>query len=182
MSQQTLTPSENTTTETPLRVESLRKEFGGITAVADTSFAVEKGSLTGLIGPNGAGKSTTFNCITGVYTPTAGRVYFDDTDITTDSPHEIAQQGLVRTFQIARELSEMTVMENMMLSPKHQQGESLLRSVLPGLREAVIKEEEKIASGSGRYLSSSKLTTWPVSTQGISLVGRQNYSKWPVRS
>lgn len=143
MSQQTLTLSENTTTETPLRVESLRKEFGGITAVADTSFAVKKGSLTGLIGPNGAGKSTTFNCITGVYTPTAGRVYFDDTDITTDSPHEIAQQGLVRTFQIARELSEMTVMENMMLSPKHQQGESLLRSVLPGLREAVIKQEEK---------------------------------------
>ncbi|MDR9411483.1 MAG: ATP-binding cassette domain-containing protein, partial [Haloferacaceae archaeon] len=102
----------------PLRVEDLRMEFGGITAVDGTSFVVEEGTLTGLIGPNGAGKSTTFNCITGVYTPTAGHVYFRGEEITGLAPHQIARRGLVRTFQIARELEEMTVFENMMLAPQ----------------------------------------------------------------
>ena len=110
----------------PLRVDSLRMEFGGITAVDGTSFVVEDGTLTGLIGPNGAGKSTTFNCITGVYSPTAGHIYFRGEEITGLAPHQIAQRGLVRTFQIARELEEMTVFENMMLAPQGQRGESLL--------------------------------------------------------
>jgi branched-chain amino acid transport system ATP-binding protein len=125
----------------PLRVEDLRMEFGGITAVDGTSFVVEEGTLTGLIGPNGAGKSTTFNCITGVYTPTAGHVYFRGEEITGLAPHQIARRGLVRTFQIARELEEMTVFENMMLAPQGQRGESLLAAVVPGLRDAVITEE-----------------------------------------
>ena len=130
--------------DTPLRVENLRKEFGGITAVADASFAVERGSLTGLIGPNGAGKSTTFNCITGVHEPTDGRVYFEGEDITGMRPDQIANEGLVRTFQIARELEEMTVLENMMLAPRGQIGESLYRSVTPGLRRGVREQEEQL--------------------------------------
>jgi branched-chain amino acid transport system ATP-binding protein len=130
--------------DTPLRVENLRKEFGGITAVADASFAVERGSLTGLIGPNGAGKSTTFNCITGVHEPTDGRVYFEGEDITGLRPDQIANEGLVRTFQIARELEEMTVLENMMLAPRGQIGESLYRSVTPGLRRGVREQEEQL--------------------------------------
>ncbi|MDR9445614.1 MAG: ABC transporter ATP-binding protein [Haloquadratum sp.] len=128
----------------PLRVEDLRMEFGGITAVDGTSFVVEEGTLTGLIGPNGAGKSTTFNCITGVYTPTAGHVYFRGEEITGLAPHQIARRGLVRTFQIARELEEMTVFENMMLAPQGQRGESLLASVVPGLRDAVVTEERAL--------------------------------------
>ncbi|PSP37715.1 ABC transporter ATP-binding protein [Halobacteriales archaeon QH_7_65_31] len=128
----------------PLRVDGLRKEFGGITAVDGTSFEVEAGSLTGLIGPNGAGKSTTFNCITGIHTPTAGQVQFDGENITGLAPHEIANRGLVRTFQIARELEEMTVLENMMLAPKHQRGESITRSVTPGLRRDVVKQEGQL--------------------------------------
>jgi branched-chain amino acid transport system ATP-binding protein len=140
------TPGESTTgaPDTPLRVENLRKEFGGITAVADASFAVERGSLTGLIGPNGAGKSTTFNCITGVHEPTDGRVYFEGEDITGLRPDQIAKEGLVRTFQIARELEEMTVLENMMLAPRGQIGESLYRSVTPGLRRGVREQEEQL--------------------------------------
>ena len=130
-----------TTDGAPLRVDSLRMEFGGITAVDGTSFVVEDGTLTGLIGPNGAGKSTTFNCITGVYMPTAGHVYFQGEEITGLAPHQIARRGLVRTFQIARELEEMTVFENMMLAPQHQRGESLIASVVPGLRAAVVTEE-----------------------------------------
>ena len=129
------------TEDAPLRVDSLRMEFGGITAVDGTSFVVEDGTLTGLIGPNGAGKSTTFNCITGVYSPTAGHIYFRGEEITGLAPHQIAQRGLVRTFQIARELEEMTVFENMMLAPQGQRGESLIASVVPGLRDAVVTEE-----------------------------------------
>ncbi|MCD2200767.1 ABC transporter ATP-binding protein [Halobacterium sp. KA-4] len=128
----------------PLRVEGLRKEFGGITAVDGASFEVEEGSLTGLIGPNGAGKSTTFNCITGVHEPTAGDVYFRGEEVTGLRPHEIAQRGLVRTFQIARQLDEMTVLENVMLAPGGQKGESITRSVVPGLRGQVVTQERDL--------------------------------------
>jgi len=128
----------------PLRVEGLVKRFGGVTAVDGASFEVESGSLTGLIGPNGAGKSTAFNCITGVHEPTAGKVYFEGEDITGLRPHQIARKGLVRTFQIARELSEMTVLENLMLAPQGQLGESAIRAVTPGLRGAVVAEETEL--------------------------------------
>ena len=127
-----------------LAVENLEKRFGGITAVDGASFAVARDSITGLIGPNGAGKSTTFNCITGVHTPDAGRVVFDGTDISGRSTEWIATRGLVRTFQIAREFPEMTVLENMMLAPTGQLGESLWRSVLPGPRDDVVAEEERL--------------------------------------
>ncbi|WP_284013867.1 ABC transporter ATP-binding protein [Halobaculum litoreum] len=128
----------------PLVVQDLRKTFGGITAVDGASFSVEEGSLTGLIGPNGAGKSTTFNCITGVHTPTSGSVTFRGNDITGMAPHQIARQGLVRTFQIARELPDMTVLENMMLAPQGQSGERLSHAILPGLRDGVVAEEEEL--------------------------------------
>ncbi|WP_232745114.1 ABC transporter ATP-binding protein [Halorubrum aethiopicum] len=126
---------------TPLEVEGLRRTFGGIVAVDDVSFDVEQGTLTGLIGPNGAGKSTTFNLITGMLEPDAGTVRFNGEEITGYQPHEIANRGLVRTFQIARELEEMTVLENMMLAPKGQTGESLWRSVLP-LTRGDVREQE----------------------------------------
>jgi len=128
---------------TPLEVENLRKTFGGITAVDDVSFEVEKGSLTGLIGPNGAGKSTTFNLITGMHDPDSGTVQFNGEDVTGLAPHEIANRGLARTFQIARELEEMTVLENMMLAPKGQIGEELWRSVTPGVRSDVQQQERE---------------------------------------
>jgi len=127
-----------------LRVSNLEKHFGGITAVDGASFDIERGSLTGLIGPNGAGKSTTFNCIAGVHKPDGGQVIFDGTDITGAAPEQVAQTGLVRTFQIARELPEMTVLENMMLAPGRQLGESLWRSVAPGSRSRVIDQEKKL--------------------------------------
>lgn len=130
--------------ETILEVTGLEKRFGGIVAVDGTSFSVERGTITGLIGPNGAGKSTTFNCITGVHQPDGGSVVFDGTNITGKSPEKIANHGLVRTFQIARELPEMTVLENMMLGPKNQRGEDIWRSVLPGARSEVIEQEEQL--------------------------------------
>ena len=136
--------AQETPPSLPLRVDGLVKRFGGITAVDGATFQVEEGSLTGLIGPNGAGKSTTFNCITGVHEPTDGQVYFKNEEIGGLEPHEIANRGLVRTFQIARELEEMTVLENMMLAPKNQLGESVWRSVTPGARGAVVEQETEL--------------------------------------
>jgi neutral amino acid transport system ATP-binding protein len=133
--------AKHTPREVILQVKNLRKSFGGIVAIDGASFGVEVGSLTGLIGPNGAGKSTTFNCITGVHTPTDGSVRFGDEEITGLEPHEVAEQGVVRTFQIARQLDEMTVLENVMLAPGGQTGESLTWSVTPGLRSRVKDEE-----------------------------------------
>jgi branched-chain amino acid transport system ATP-binding protein len=128
----------------PLRVQNLNKEFGGITAVDGASFEVEEGSLTGLIGPNGAGKSTTFNCITGIHQPDGGTILFEGDDITGLQPYDVADRGLVRTFQIARELEEMTVLENLMLAPQRQKGESLTHAVVPGLRAEVKRDETAI--------------------------------------
>jgi len=127
-----------------LEVDGLRKEFGGVTAVDGASFAVAPGSFTGLIGPNGAGKSTTFNCITGIHEPTGGTVRFEGQDVTGLPPYTLAKRGLVRTFQIARELSDMTVLENVMLAPPKQDGESALRSVMPGLRNDVQEAERAV--------------------------------------
>lgn len=130
----------------PLRVDGLEKSFEGIRAVDGASFSVEAGTLTGMIGPNGAGKSTAFDCITGFLTPDSGTVELNGHEITGRAPHAIAQAGLVRTFQIARELEEMTVLENLMLAPQNQRGEEMWRSVLPGPigRESVAEGEREL--------------------------------------
>lgn len=132
------------TDEPILQVNSLRKDFGGITAVDGVEFDVYPGTMTGLIGPNGAGKSTTFDLITGVQKPDGGSVIFDGEDISGWTPERIANRGLVRTFQIARELSEMTVLENVMLAPPDQKGERFANAVLPGLRDDVVAQETEL--------------------------------------
>lgn len=124
-----------------LRVENLDKSFGGIRAVRNCSLSVEQGTITGLIGPNGAGKTTIFNLITGFHTPDSGRVYFKDEDITHLTPHEIFEKNLFRTFQITREIQEMTVVENLMLIPRNQTGEQLWNTWFN--RGFIGQEEEK---------------------------------------
>lgn len=128
-----------------LGIDGLTKQFGGITAVDDASFAVERGSITGLIGPNGAGKSTTFDLVTGFTRPDAGTVVFDDTDVAGLQPYQIARRGLVRTFQLTRIFPEMTVLENLMVAPPNQRGESLVHSITPGLRGGVVEQERELA-------------------------------------
>ncbi|ADB60623.1 ABC transporter related protein [Haloterrigena turkmenica DSM 5511] len=152
MSDTTAEPTGSLTSESPdrptddveLAVDGLVKRFGGITAVDGATFEVESGSMTGLIGPNGAGKSTTFNCITGIHEPDAGTVTFQGEDITGIRPYQCAEYGLVRTFQIAREMANMTVLENLMLPAKRQRGEALWRSVLPVTRREVVREEREL--------------------------------------
>jgi len=109
-----------------LRTEGLQKAFGGLLATDDVSLAVERGSITGLIGPNGAGKSTLFNLISGFYQPDDGQVWVNGVDVTGSDPHEIAHEGLVRTFQTPRKLEGMSVREAMLVGPQGQTGESIV--------------------------------------------------------
>ncbi len=109
-----------------IRVDAVSKHFGGVHAVENTSLEIAAGSITGLIGPNGAGKTTLFNIIAGNLTPTSGRIYLDGEDITGLPPHELFSKGLLRTFQIAHEFSTLTVLENLMMVPGGQNGESLV--------------------------------------------------------
>lgn len=98
-----------------LRLENVTKRFGGLVAVNDLSFAVEKRSIHALIGPNGSGKSTSINMINGTFAPTSGKIFFQDQDITNLSMHKIAQAGMGRTFQNLKLFHSMTALENVML-------------------------------------------------------------------
>jgi branched-chain amino acid transport system ATP-binding protein len=115
---------------TLLRVDGLRKTFGGIVAVEDVSFEVEPREIVGVIGPNGAGKSTTFRLLTGFHPPDTGTVEFDGEDVTDYSPDERARRGMIRTFQIAQELTGMPVMQNMLLAAQGHPGERAITSAL----------------------------------------------------
>lgn len=95
-----------------LAVRDLTKRFGGLTAVADATFDVREGSITGLIGPNGAGKTTLFAMIAGFEQPSAGLVLLDGEEITGRKPHDLAKLGLARTFQIVQPFAGLSVREN----------------------------------------------------------------------
>ena len=101
---------------TLLETRKLTKRFGGIIAVREVDFKVEKGVIKGLIGPNGSGKTTLINCITGVHRPDEGRVFFESRDITGLPPHRAAKIGVARTWQIVRPFKKMTVLEAVMTS------------------------------------------------------------------
>ncbi len=114
--------------EAILQVRNLVKDFGGVRAVDHCSLEVGAGAITGLIGPNGAGKTTLFNLVSGALPPTAGRIVFDGRRIDGMGLHQTFGRGLVRTFQIPREMKRMTVLENLMLPPGGQLGERLWAS------------------------------------------------------
>lgn len=108
-----------------IEVQQVNKAFGGLQVINDCSISVEKGSITGMIGPNGAGKSTLFNLIAGALIPDNGRILLDGEDITALSADQRFHKGLLRTFQIAHEFSHMSALENLMMVPPNQAGESL---------------------------------------------------------
>ncbi|MGO9359375.1 MAG: ABC transporter permease subunit [Xanthobacteraceae bacterium] len=116
-------PRSDDTSATLLRIEGARKQFGGVVAVNNVSFAVERNEIVALIGPNGAGKSTTFNLITGVLTSTAGTISLFGRPIGHAPPQEIARRGVARTFQHVKLVPDMTVLENVALGA-HLRGRS----------------------------------------------------------
>lgn len=125
-----------------LEIKDVVKNFGGIRAVNHCSFKMQQGTITGLIGPNGAGKTTLFNLITGFLQCTSGQVLFQGKRIDGLTPHKIFRHGIVRTFQIPRELKRMTVLENLMLVPSHQVGEYIWSSWLLPWR--VKRQEQEV--------------------------------------
>ena len=124
-----------------LNIKDVSVNFGGIKAVNRASMQIETGKITGLIGPNGAGKTTLFNIIAGNIKPTMGKVMLDEHDITSLPSHELFERGVLRTFQLAHEFSNMTVLENLMVVPGMQTGEKILNT---WFQRKIIENEEEV--------------------------------------
>tara|TARA_A100001234_G_scaffold153575_1_gene135315 strand:- start:176 stop:958 length:783 start_codon:yes stop_codon:yes gene_type:complete len=122
-----------------LKVKNLTKYFGGLAAVSNCSLNIKQGSITGVIGPNGSGKSTLFNLIAGNLKPNSGNVIFNDEDITEMPSYQLFSKGVLRTFQIAHEFTNLSVIENLMMVPGDQSGENLVNAIF---RPSLIKQEE----------------------------------------
>ncbi|MCM1984998.1 ABC transporter ATP-binding protein [Lyngbya confervoides] len=125
-----------------LSAQHLSKSFGGLRAVQDVHLNVQTGQIVGLIGPNGAGKTTLFNLLCNFIQPDSGQVIFDRQRIETLAPHQISQRGMVRTFQVARVLSRLSVLENMLLAVQQQTGERLRNVWLRPRHPKIVKEEQ----------------------------------------
>ena len=114
-----------------LELQNVTLAFGGLKAVSDVSFTMEHNEILSLIGPNGAGKTSTFNLITGVYTPTEGKILFKDKDLKKYKPHQITKLGIARTFQNIRLFKQLTVLENITLAMDHRRKVNFFASLLP---------------------------------------------------
>ena len=123
-----------------LQVNGLSKYFGGLAAVSNCTLKIKKGSITGIIGPNGSGKTTLFNLIAGNLKPNQGKVLFNNDDITGVPAYELFSKGILRTFQIAHEFTNLTVLENLMMVPGNQTGEKLMNVLMSS---KIIKSEEE---------------------------------------
>ena len=138
-----------------LRAEDVSEVFGGLKAVSDFNFYINKGELVGLIGPNGAGKTTAFNLFTGVYQPTTGTITFNGKSIVGLKPYQITQRGIARTFQNIRLFSELSVLDNVKIAYHCHVKYGLLETVLRMGR--YFREEREIEEESMRLLSIFKL-------------------------
>ena len=132
-----------------LETQQLRKEFGGLIANADVDFMVPTNSIVSLIGPNGAGKTTFFNMLTGVYKPTAGRVFFGGEDMTNKPPHAFTQRGIGRTFQNIRLFQNMTALENVLVGMHVRLKGNLFEAIA---RTPRVRNEEAAARDRAREL------------------------------
>ena len=130
-----------------LSVQNVYKSFSGIKAVEGCSLRVDDGAIIGLIGPNGAGKTTLFKIISGFEKQDKGTIRFKGENVAAASSFEIAKRGLIRTFQISKALTKMTVEENMMLAPQFQHGERIWNIWLRA-KEVKRQEEENQAKAS----------------------------------
>ncbi len=136
-----------------IEIRNVSKRFGGLQALNQVSLHVEEGEIVGLIGPNGAGKTTLFNVVNGVYRPDEGRVIFRGQDITGRPPYEIARLGIARAYQIVRPLSELTVLENVMVGACFgREGHSLREA-----REIAMAVLEQVGLAAKREVEAARL-------------------------
>ena len=133
-----------------LKIDNVTKNFGGVTAIKETSFSVAPKEIFGLIGPNGAGKTTMFNIITGNYIPTSGEVIFKNEAIGGLKPHHIVRKGIARTFQNIRLFSSMSVLDNILIGFDFQARYGFFESILRFPR--FIGEERRIKARSMEIL------------------------------
>ena len=134
-----------------LDVIDMSHNFGGLRAVNEYNLSIESGEIVALIGPNGAGKTTIFNLITGVYTPTEGKIVFNGVDITSKRPNEVASLGLARTFQEMRLWRHMTVIDHVKMARYSKLSYGLLGAFLD--TPARQREEERLTDMAHEYLS-----------------------------
>ena len=127
-----------------LEIKNLSKYFGGLAAVSNCSLNIRRGSITGIIGPNGSGKTTLFNLIAGNLQTNNGNVLFNNEEITNIPAHKLFNKGLLRTFQIAHEFSNLTVLENLMMVPGNQSGENLLTALLKPKLIAIEEDQLRV--------------------------------------
>jgi ABC-type branched-subunit amino acid transport system ATPase component len=132
-----------------LSANNVAKSFGGFQALNGCSIEIGAQSITGIIGPNGAGKSTLFNIVGGLIPPDAGTITLEGRNIVDLRPDEMAQAGLVRTFQISRELGQLTVLENLLLASSGMSGDSVWRSFCSPSR---VRAEQQQAIAKARAL------------------------------
>jgi ABC-type branched-subunit amino acid transport system ATPase component len=144
-----------------LGIKGVTKHFGGVAALNDCSLALAAGRVTGIIGPNGAGKTTLLNIVSGLVKPDSGSVAFDGRDITALPMHQVASIGLVRTFQIVREVGGLTVFENMLLSAPRQSGERVAGALFA---HRTVKEQEREIAIKARSIL-ERLGLWPLADQ-----------------
>ena len=138
-----------------LRLEDVTKAFKGLIAVHHVSTIVEEGEILGLIGPNGAGKTTLFNLITGVYPPTSGKIFFEDTDITSVAPHARCWMGISRTFQLVRIFPELSVLDNAAMGRAYGRDPTRSRS---GAQNAAVETLEIVGLASRATEKAKSLT------------------------
>lgn len=143
-------------TASPLRAEHLSLAFGGVQALRDASLSILPGQITGIVGPNGAGKSTLFNILAGTARPASGKVSLGGQDITSMATHRRARHGIVRTFQLARELESLTVLENLLLAHPQHPGEQLWRAFIG--RAAVRRAEAQALDHAQELLARVRMT------------------------
>ena len=137
-----------------LIADSVVRQFGGLTAVNVNHVEIQRGAITALIGPNGAGKTTFFNLLTGFDKPNSGQWTFEGRELAGVRPHKVAQYGMVRTFQLTKALSRLTVMQNMQLGAKQQRGEKLSAALFGFLWRG---QEDEITERALRLLESFNL-------------------------
>lgn len=157
--------------ENILEIVDLRMTFGGLVAVDNVRFSLKRGEIAAIIGPNGAGKTTVFNCASGFYRPSAGRVILDGHDITGKPSHVIAGYGLTRTFQNIRLFREMTVVENLLVA-RHN---AMNRSYLGGIfRTSAYRNSERAAKNEAvKWLSVFGLRAFANHEAGSLAYGQQ---------
>jgi len=136
--------SERVGDMTILKIDRVTKQFGGLTALDQVSFAVEAGEIRGLIGPNGAGKSTMFKNIAGFYAPTSGDILYQGQSICGQKPHSIAELGIVRTFQETTLFQELTVFENVLVGCHKRARSNLFNAIFRLDRERQQMAADKV--------------------------------------